>query len=45
MSVIKLAGRNYTFSPLGIEATLIENLLHLGLEDDELHFKKQLEYA
>ena len=36
MSLIKTAGRNRIFSPLGIEAKLIENLLPLGLEDDEL---------
>ncbi len=41
----KIAGRNRIFSPLGIEAKLIENLLPLGLEDDELHFNKQPEYA
>ncbi len=36
MSVIKIAGQNRIFSSLGIEAKLIENLLPLGLEDDEL---------
>ena len=36
MSLIKTAGRNRIFLPLGIEAKLIENLLPLGLEDDEL---------
>ena len=35
MSLIKFAGRNRILSPLGIEAKPIENLLHLGLEDDE----------
>ena len=38
MSQLKIAGRNRIFSPLTIEAKLIENLLALGLEDDELHF-------
>ena len=34
------------FSPLRIEAKLIENLLPLwGLEDDELHFNKRPEYT
>ena len=32
-------------SPLGIETKRIENLLPLGLEDDELHFNKRPEYA
>ena len=46
MSLIKIAGRNRIFSWLGIEAIkLIEDLLHLGLEDDELHFNKPPEYA
>ncbi len=36
MSLIKTAGLNRIFSPLDIEAKLIENLLPLGLEDDEL---------
>jgi hypothetical protein len=45
MSLIKIAGRNRIFSSLGIEAKLIENLLPLGLEDDELHFNKRPEYA
>ncbi len=45
MSLIKIAGRNRIFSWLGIEAELIENLLLLGLEDDELHFNKPPEYA
>ena len=46
MSLIKIAGRNHIFSPLGIETKLIaENLLPLGLEHDELHFSKRLEYA
>ncbi len=42
MSVIKIAGRNCTFSPLSIEVKLIENLLPLGLEDEERHFNKRL---
>ena len=33
------------FSPLRIETKLIENLLPLGLEDDEFHFNKLPEYA
>ena len=33
------------FSSLRIEAKPIENLLSLGLEDDELHFNKRPEYA
>ncbi len=45
MSLLKIAGRNRIFSPLRIEANLIENLLPLGLEDDELHFNKRPEYA
>ncbi len=45
MSLLKIAGRNRIFSPLRIEAKLIENLLPLGLEDDELHFNKRREYA
>ncbi len=44
MSLIKIAGRNRIFSPMGIEAKLIENLLPVGLEDDELHFNKRPEY-
>ena len=47
-SLLKIAGRNRIFSPLRIEAKLIENLLPLGLEDDELHFNKRMlqpEYA
>ncbi len=36
MSLLKIAGRNPIFSPLTIETKLIENLLPLGLEDDEL---------
>ena len=44
-NLFKIAGRNRIFSPLRIEAKLIENLLPLGLEDDELHFNKQPEYA
>ena len=44
MSLLKIAGRNRIFSPLRIEAELIENLLPLGLEDDELHFNKRPEY-
>ena len=39
MSRIKIVGRNRIFSPLGIEAKLIENLLPLGLADDENHFE------
>ena len=45
MSPIKIAGRNRLFSPLGIEAKLIENLLPMGFEDDELHFNKRPERA
>ena len=45
MSLLKIASRNRIFSPLGIEAKLIENLLRLGLDDDELHFNKRPEYA
>ena len=45
MSLIKISGRNHIFSSLGIETKLIENLLPLGLEYDELHFNKRLEYA
>ncbi len=45
MGLIKISGRNRIFSPLGIEAKLIENLLPLGLEDDALHFNKRPEYA
>ena len=45
MSLIKIAGRDRLFPPLGIETKLIENLLPLGLEDDELHFNKRPEYA
>ncbi len=45
MSLLKITGRNHIFSPLGIEAKLIENLLPLGLDDDELHFNKRPEYA
>ena len=46
MSLIKIAGRYFRiFSSLGIEAKLIENLLPLGLEDDELHLNKRPEYA
>ncbi len=41
-SLIKIAGRNGIFSSLGIEAKLIENLLPLGLKDDEVHFNKRL---
>ena len=44
MSLLKIWGRNRVFSPLRIEAKLIENLLHLGLKDDELHFNKEPEY-
>ena len=36
MSLLKIASRNHIFSPLRIQAKLIENLLPLGLEDDEL---------
>ena len=42
---MKIAGRNRIFSPLRIEAKLIENLLPLGLKDDELHLNKRPEYA
>ena len=45
MSLIKVAGRNRIFSPLEIEAKLIENLLPVGFEDDELHFNKRPEHA
>ncbi len=45
MSLIKIAGRNRMFAPLRIGAKLIENLLPLGLEDDELHFNKRPEHA
>ncbi len=48
MRIIKIANRNRIFSPdspLGIEAKLIENLLPLGLADDEHHFNKRPEYA
>ena len=45
MSLIKIAGRNRIFSPLGIETRLIENVLPVGLEDDGLHFNKRPEYA
>ena len=45
MSLIKIAGRGLIFSPFGIEAKLIENLLHLGLKDDALHLNKRPEYA
>ena len=44
ISLLKIAGQNL-FSPLIIEAKLIENLLPLGLEDDKLHFNKRPEYA
>ncbi len=43
--ILKIAGRNRTFSSLGIVAKLIKNLFPLGLEDDELHFNKRPEYA
>ena len=45
MSLIKSAGWNHVFSPLGFETKSIENLLPLGLEDDELYFNKRPEYA
>ena len=45
ISLLKIAGQNRIFSPLIIEAKLIENLLPLGLEDDKLHFNKRPEYA
>ncbi len=45
MSLLRIAGRNRIFSPLRVEAKLIENLLPLGLEGDELHFNKRPEYA
>jgi hypothetical protein len=38
---IKNAGQNRIFSPLGIEARFIENLLSQGLEDDALCFNKR----
>ena len=41
-SLIKIAGRNRVFSPLGIDAKPIENLHPLGLEDDELHLINEL---
>ena len=37
MGVLKITGQNRIFSPLRIEAKLIENLLPLGLEDDGLN--------
>ena len=40
-----VAGRNRIFLPSRIEAKLIENLLPLGVEDDELHFNKRPEYV
>ncbi len=43
MSLLKIADRNRIFSPLRTEAKFIENLLPLGLEDDELHFNKRPE--
>ena len=43
--VLKNAGRNYIYSSLKIEAKLIENLVPLGLENDELQFNKRPEYA
>ena len=45
MSLLKIAGQNRIFSPLRIKAKLIENLLPLGLEDDELHLNRRPEYA
>ncbi len=45
MSLIKIAGRNHIFSPLGIETKRIENLLSLGPEYVELHFNKRFEYV
>ncbi len=36
--LLKITGQNRIFSPLRIEAKLIENLLPLGLEDDEFNF-------
>ena len=45
MSLLKIADRNRILSPLRIEAKLIENLLPVGLEDDELHFNKRSEYT
>ena len=45
MRLLKIAGRNRIFSLLRIEAKLsVENLLPLGLKDDELHFNKRPEY-
>ena len=45
MGVLQIAGRDRLFSPSRIEAKRIENLLPLGLKDDELHFNKRSEYA
>ena len=41
----KIPGRNHIFSPLRIETKLFENLLPLGIKDDELHFDKRPENA
>ncbi len=43
MSLLKIAGQIRRFSPLRTDAKLIENLLPLGLEDDELHINKRPE--
>ncbi len=43
--LIKIVNRNRLFSPLRIEAKLIENLLPLELEEDALDFNKRPEYA
>ncbi len=45
MDLLKIAGRNRIFLPLRIEDKPIEDLLPLGLDDDELHFNKRPEYA
>ncbi len=45
ISLLKIAGGNRIFSLLRIKAKPIENLLRLGLGEDELHFKKRSEYA
>ncbi len=45
MSLIKIACRNKVFSPKGIEAKLIKNLLPLRLGNDALHFNKRPEYV
>ena len=45
MILINITGPNRIFSLLEIEAKLVENLLSLGLEDDEFHFNNRSEYA